>query len=135
MDMNRVVVEIFHGQIQLMKDMLQRGEMIYEAFERNPGYARFKAETMRAHYDNIDAFWKLLHENELVEICKCEGCEQRGMARRWSDCQFCGGSGFKVKEEELREADEELPEEEEDSVVVDLGAEEEAQSEPVADAE
>lgn len=98
MKLNETIVAIFHSQMQLMKDMLQRGEMIYGGDRENPGYRRFKQETMRAHYEAIDAFWALLQKAGLVEKCECEGMEQVGMARRWTDCMMCGGSGFKWKE-------------------------------------
>jgi|GEM_PF-6298298 len=97
--MNETIVAVFHGQIQLMKDMLQRGEMIYGGDRENPGYRRFKQETMRVHYEAIDAFWGLLRKAELVEKCECEGQPQAGMARRWTECKMCGGSGFKWKGE------------------------------------
>ena len=83
--------KVFHGQIQLMKDMLERGEMIYKGDRENPGYKRFKQETMRVHYDAIDVFWTLMQEHGMVEKCECGA-----MARRWTDCKACGGSGFKV---------------------------------------
>lgn len=86
--------EIFHAQTQLMKDMLERGEMIYGGGD-NPGYKRFKQETMRTHYNAIDAFWTLLQEHGMVEKCTHPGCN--GMGRRWSDCPLCGGSGFMAK--------------------------------------
>jgi len=91
MNMEGMFPEIFHGQIQLMKDMLERGEMIYGGDRENPGYKRFKQETMRVHYNAIDAFWTLLQERGLVEKCECNA-----MARRWTDCKLCGGSGFKA---------------------------------------
>jgi len=94
--MNTLWPQIFHGQVQLMKDMLKRGEMIYGGDRENPGYKVFKQDTMRSHYEAIDAFWALLQRHELVEKCECEGEEQQGMARRWTACKLCGGSGFKA---------------------------------------
>lgn len=91
MNMEGMLPEIFHEQIQLMKDMLERGEMIYGGDRENPGYKRFKQETMRVHYNAIDAFWTLLQEKGLTEKCECNA-----MARRWTDCKLCGGSGFKA---------------------------------------
>jgi len=101
--MTSIYAQIFHGQMELMKDMLERGEMIYR--DRNtPGYRRFKQETMAAHYRSIDAFWTLMQQGGFVEKCECPGREAKAMARRWSDCELCGGSGFKaasVTEEEV----------------------------------
>lgn len=91
MNLEGMFPQIFHEQMQLMKDMLERGEMIFGGDRENPGYKRFKQETMRVHYNAIDAFWTLLQENGLTEKCECNA-----MARRWSDCKFCGGSGFKA---------------------------------------
>ena len=90
MNTGEMLRQIFHGQIDLMKDMLARGEMIYGGDRENPGYKRFKQETMRDHYNAIDAFWTLLQENGVVEKCACQA-----MGRSWSDCEICGGSGFK----------------------------------------
>ena len=84
---------IFHDQIQLMKDMLERGEMIYGCDRDNAGYKRFKQETMRVHYSAIDAFWTRMQTAGLVEKCECGV-----MARRYTECPHCGGSGFKAKE-------------------------------------
>jgi len=91
--------QIFHEQIDLMKDMLERGEMIYGGDRENPGYKRFKQETMRVHYNAIDSFWTLLQANGFVEKCECNA-----MARCWTDCELCGGSGFKavVEKEEVK---------------------------------
>lgn len=91
--MEAMYVQIFHGQIQLMKDMLERGEMIFGGDRDNPGYKRFKQETMRVHYAAIDDHWALLQSQGIVEKCDCSG-----MARKWTDCPHCGGSGFKAKE-------------------------------------
>lgn len=96
MNMDGMLRQIFHEQIDLMKDMLERGEMIYGGDRNNPGYKRFKQETMRVHYDAVDSFWTLLQENGLVEKCECNA-----MARGWTDCEFCGGSGFKAMAEKV----------------------------------
>lgn len=85
--------QIFHEQIQLMKDMLERGEMIFGGDRDNPGYRRFKQETMRVHYNAIDSFWSMMQQAGLVEKCDCGV-----MARRYTECPLCGGSGFKAKE-------------------------------------
>jgi len=93
--MNAMAVPgIFHEQIDLMKDMLQRGEMIYLGDRKNPGYVKFKQETMRVHYAFIESFWGGLEKAELVEKCACGA-----NGRRWSDCPLCGGAGFKTKED------------------------------------
>jgi hypothetical protein len=89
-EMEGMCAAIFHGQVQLMKDMLERGEMIYGGDRDNPGYKRFKQETMRVHYSSIDEFWTLLQKVGIAEKCDCGG-----MARKWTDCPHCGGSGFK----------------------------------------
>ena len=91
MNMDGILRQIFHEQIDLMKDMLERGEMIYGGDRNNPGYKRFKQETMRVHYNAIDSFWTLLQKNGLTEKCECNA-----MARCWTDCESCGGSGFKA---------------------------------------
>jgi len=97
-----MILAIFHGQIQLMTDMLGRGEMIYGGDRNNPGFKRFKRETMRVHYASIDTFWTLMSANDMVE--RCDNCE--GMARRWDECPQCGGSGFQaVKTQEDRSVD------------------------------
>ena len=88
-----IAARIFHGQMQLMKDMLERGEMIFGGDRENPGYKRFKQETMRVHYTAIDEFWTLVQGSGLVEKCECGA-----MARNWTDCPQCGGSGFTMKE-------------------------------------
>lgn len=103
--------QVFHGQMELMKDMLDRAEMIYVDPERR-GYKRFKAETMRAHYEAIDAFWSLLQANGMVEKCECPGLARTGMARRWTDCPECGGSGFREPRTQVMEEpaeEEEVP--------------------------
>ena len=106
--MNMMWAEVFHGQMELMKDMLDRAEMIYVDPERR-GYKRFKAETMRAHYEAIDAFWALMQAHGKVEKCECPSQKRPGveMARRWTDCPDCGGSGFRAPQ--VMEATEEVP--------------------------
>ena len=74
--MERMYAQVFHGQIQLMKDMLERGEMIYGGNRDDAGYKRFKQETMRVHYNAIDEFWTLLQSVGMAEKCDWwkDGC-------------------------------------------------------------
>ncbi len=90
-----MTAHIFHEQIQLMKDTLDRGLMIYQGDKTNRGYRHYKQETMRTFHAFIDAFWGTLLKDGLIEVCQCGA-----PTRRWSECPCCGGSGFKVVEEE-----------------------------------
>lgn len=90
-----MTAQIFHDQIQIMKDTLDRGLMIYQGDKQNRGYRQFKQETMRTFHEFIDAFWQTLVSRGLVEKCECGA-----PTRRWSECPLCGGAGFKVIEEE-----------------------------------
>jgi len=90
-----MTAKIFHEQIQLMKDTLDRGLMIYQGDKQNRGYRHYKQETMRTFHAFIDAFWAVLLKDGLVEICECGA-----PTRRWSECLDCGGAGFKATETE-----------------------------------
>jgi len=90
-----MTAKIFHEQIQLMKDTLDRGLMIYHGDKQNRGYRQFKQETMRTFHTFMDAFWGGLLKQGLVENCPCGA-----PTRRWSDCPDCGGAGFKAVEAE-----------------------------------
>ena len=85
---------MFHGQMELMKDTLDRGLMIYQGDRANRGYRQFKQETMRTFHTFMDGFWGTLLKGGLVERCKCGA-----PTRRWSDCPLCGGAGFVAVEE------------------------------------
>ena len=91
---------IFHEQIQLMKDTLDRGLMIYQGDRQNRGYRQYKQETMRTFHEFMDAFWGVLLKDGLVEKCKCGA-----PTRRWSDCPHCGGAGFMATDVEIQEMD------------------------------
>lgn len=90
-----MTAKLFHEQIQLMKDTLDRGLMIYHGDKTNRGYRHYKQETMRTFHAFIDAFWEVLLGDGLVEKCPCGA-----PTRRWSECPDCGGAGFKTVETE-----------------------------------
>jgi len=89
-----MTAKIFQAQVQLMKDSLDRGLMMFQGDRENRGYKQFKQETMRMYHAFIDGFWAALLEANLVEACECGA-----VPRRWSDCPYCGGSGFVAKED------------------------------------
>jgi len=91
-----MTARLFHEQIQLMKDTLDRGLMIYQGDRQNRGYRQYKQETMRTFHEFMDAFWGVLLKDGLVEKCKCGA-----PTRRWSDCPHCGGAGFMAADVEI----------------------------------
>ena len=86
---------VFHDQMELMKDSLDRGLMIYQGDKTNRGYRQFKQETMRTFHKFMDGFWGTLLKAGLVERCPCGA-----PTRRWSECPQCGGAGYVEVEED-----------------------------------
>ena len=90
-----MTAKVFHDQIQLMKDSLDRGLMIYQGDKTNRGYRQFKQETMRTFHEFMDGFFSTLAKDGQVERCPCGAT-----TRRWSECPLCGGSGYRTVEED-----------------------------------
>jgi len=103
-----MTAKVFHEQVQLMKDTLDRGLMIYQGDKTNRGYRQYKQETMRTFHEFMDGFFSGLVKSGLVEKCQCGAT-----TRRWSDCPLCGGSGYMAvgpattPEEEVRNENDE----------------------------
>ena len=80
---------IFEALLTQMKQLLRLGE--FKFGPSSSEYRYYKEETMRFCYRAACDIYGALCEKGLVEKCSC-GATGQG----WTDCEECGGSGYKA---------------------------------------
>jgi len=82
---------IFLNSLSTMKKILDLGE--FKLGKKTPDYKYFKKQTMDFFYKNLKKLYKQMVDDKIIEKCDCKAKIRQG----YSECPFCGGSGYKNK--------------------------------------
>jgi len=82
---------IFLESLSIIKKILDLGE--FKLGKKSDDYKYFKKQVFDYHYKGIKKIFKQLLDDKIIEKCKCKAKLRQG----YSDCDLCGGSGYKNK--------------------------------------
>ena len=83
---------IFTLNLEIMKRTLDLGK--FKLGKDKEDYKYFKREIMDYFFNNMQKLFQALYSQGILERCQCKAKLRQG----YSDCPFCGGSGYKNKE-------------------------------------
>ena len=87
----QIAKAIFHKDLSVMKKILDLGEFKFGKDKKEFQY--FKKQIMDFTYKGLQKFFKQLVNEKILINCKCNAKLRHG----YSDCEFCGGCGYKNK--------------------------------------
>lgn len=82
---------IFLNNLEIMKKILDL--IAFKVDKKSDDYKYYKREIMNNFYQKLGKLFKQLSDNKIIEKCPCGHSLRKG----YSDCSFCGGSGYKDK--------------------------------------
>lgn len=82
---------VFLASLSIMKKILDL--ISFKVDKKSSDYKYYKQEIMNYFYNGLKKLFKQLSDEKAIIKCDCKHSLRKG----YSNCTFCGGSGFKNK--------------------------------------
>lgn len=87
----QIAKAIFHKNLSIMKSTLDLAE--FKLGKNSDDFKYFKKQLMDYFYKSLQSLFKSMEDEKILVKCKCNSKIRQG----YTDCQECGGSGYKNK--------------------------------------
>lgn len=87
----QIAKTIFLSFLSTMKGILNLAE--FKFGKKSDDFKFFRKETFDCFYKELIKLFKHLETKKIIEKCTCSSNVRKG----YSDCPYCGGSGYKNK--------------------------------------
>jgi len=88
----QIAKEIFHKNLSIMKQILDLGAYKLGG-KKSEDFLYYKKQVMDYTYKGLQKLFKQLVDEKILIKCECSAKLRQG----YSDCEFCGGCGYKNK--------------------------------------